>query len=37
MRETPGDPNVALVGERRARDSARFEIVQQGTIVDNTN
>ena len=36
-RETPRDLEVTLVGERRAGDSARLEIVQQGAIVDNTN
>ena len=36
-REIPRDLDVALVGERRAGDSTRFEIGQQGTVVDNTN
>ena len=36
-RETPRDLDVALVRERSPEDSARFEIVQQGTVVDNTN
>jgi len=36
-RETPRDSEMTLVGERRGGDPARFEIVYQGTIADNTN
>jgi hypothetical protein len=37
VRKTPRDLDMALMGERGAGDAARFEVVQQGTVVDNTN
>lgn len=36
-RQAPRDPEVTFVGELGTGDTARFEIIQQGTVVDSTN